>query len=401
MATFIYKGIDENGSLVNGTIDSVDLAYATQSLSTKNLSILKIAQSNNIASRISFLAGKVNRRDVIEFAKNLSSEMRAGISMLDALEDIALATDKKALKDAVFDLKERVLSGSTLSDALSANAKNFPDILPRMVKIGEETGRLELSLVQVADHLQRLDDLSGTIKRALMYPAFILVVISAALTFWLIYVMPKMLAVIAEMGVTMPLPTRIMLVISNTAQKQWYLVPIAIVGLFILVRAALRQDSFRYYYDKILMNTPIVKTFVVHKRLAAFAEQANILIVAGITIDRALDVVADSIGSEVFRRAIYRVKEKILSGSRISDAIRAESVFPRMVARLVDVGETAGSLSDQFHFLSTYHGKRLDDVSDRLGKMIEPVMMAVVGIIFIFMIMAILLPMYEVIGKMK
>jgi type II secretory pathway component PulF len=401
MATFVYKGIDENGNMVNGTIDSTDLAYATQSLSVKNLFILKITPVNNITGRISFLSGKVTRRDVIEFARNMSSEMRAGIPMLDALEDIALATDKKALKDAVFDLKDRIMSGSTLSDALSANGKAFPDILPRMTKIGEETGRLELSLVQVADHLQRIDDLSGTIKRALMYPIFILIVISAALIFWLVYVMPKMLAVIKDMGVAMPLPTRIMLAISNGAQLYWYVVPIILIGFFLLLRAALKQESFRYYFDRILMNLPIVKSFINHKRLASFAEQTNILIVAGITIDRALDIVANSIGSEVFKRAILHVKEKILSGSRISDAIRQESVFPKMVARLVDVGETAGSLSDQFHFLSTFHGKRLDDTSERLSKMIEPVMMAVVGIIFIFMIMAILLPMYEVIGKMK
>jgi type II secretory pathway component PulF len=401
MATFSYKCIDEDGSVVKGAIDSVDLAYATHSLSAKNLFIIKIDQVSRMTSRIGIISGKVTRRDIIEFARSLSSEMRAGIPMLDALEDIAMATDKGVLKDAVFDLKDRVLSGSTLSDALSANAKLFPDILPRMAKIGEETGRLELSLLQVADHLQRLDDLAGTVKRALMYPIFILVVISAALIFWLVYVMPKMLAVITEMGVAMPLPTRIMLSVSKGAQQHWYMVPIVLIGLFLLFQTVLRKKSTRYYLDKMFIVMPIVKSFSIHKQLATFAEQMNILIVAGITIDRALGVVADSVGSEVYRRAILRVKERILSGSRISDAVRREKVFPRMVARLIDVGETAGSLSDQFHFLSTFHGKRLDAASERLSKMIEPVMMAVVGVIFIFMIMAILLPMYDVIGKIK
>jgi type II secretory pathway component PulF len=401
MTTFVYKGINENGAVVSGTIDSVDLEYATLALSSKNLFVLKLKQSSEIAGKISLIFGRVKRRDIVEFSRNLASELKAGISMLDGLEDLALATDKKALKNATLDIKDRILSGSTLSDALAANGRIFPDILGRMTTIGEETGRLELSLMNVADHLQRLEDLSGTVKRALMYPIFILVVVTGALIFWLVYVMPKMLAVIAEMGVTMPLATRIMMVVSDETRHKWYLLPLVITGLLLALKGAVRNPSARYFFDRLLLHVPLVKAFLLNKRVASFAEQTSILIVAGITIDRALSVVADSTGSEVFKRALTRIRDRILSGSRISDAIRQEPVFPKMVSRLVDIGETSGNLSDQLEFLSTFYGKRLNDLSERLGKLIEPVMMVVVGAIFIFMIMAILLPMYEVIGKFK
>jgi type II secretory pathway component PulF len=401
MATFAYKCIDENGAVVRGTIDSVDVRYATESLTSKNLLLLKIKQSSALVGKMSIFSGKVTRRDVVEFSRNLASELKAGISMLDALEDLALATDKMALKNAIFAMKERILSGSTLSDALAANGRVFPDILSRMTTVGEETGRLELSLTNVADHLQRLDDLSSTVKRALTYPIFVLVVITGALLFWLVYVMPKMLAVIAEMGVTLPLATRVMMVISDGAKSKWYVLPLVIVALFLALKAMLRNTAARHAIDRMLLHVPIAGSFLLNKQVASIAEQTSILIVAGITIDRALSIVAESTGSEVFKRAIVRVREKILSGSRISDAIRQESIFPKMVGRLVDVGETSGNLSDQLEFLSGFYGKRLNDLSERLGKLIEPVMMAVVGLIFIFMIMAILLPMYEVIGKFK
>jgi type II secretory pathway component PulF len=401
MATFAYKAIDEDGEVISGTLDSVDLEYATLALTSKNLFILKIKQTSELVNRLSLFLNRVNRRNIIEFGRNMASELRAGIPMLDALEDLAQTTDSKAMKNAIFDVKERILSGSTLSDALSANARTFPEILARMTKIGEETGRLELSLQEVADHLQRLDDLSGTIRRALMYPIFVLVVIIIALVFWLIYVMPKMLGVIIEMGVSLPLATRIMLVISNGATHQWYLLPIFAVGILLALKMAQRSESARYFFDHLVMKLPIVKGFALNKRVASFSEQMKILVESGITIDRALMVVAHSIGSEVFKRALMRVKERILSGSRISDALRHEPVFPKMVIRLMDVGETSGSLGDQLSFLSTYFGKRLNDVSERLGKLIEPAMMVTVGIIFVFMIMAILLPMYQVVGQMK
>jgi len=114
-----------------------------------------------------------------------------------------------------------------------------------------------------------------------------------------------------------------------------------------------------------------------------------------------LTIVGDSMGSEVFRKALYRVKERILAGGRISEGVREQAIFPKMVARLIDVGETSGNLSDQFAFLSDFYSKRLHDVSEKLGKLLEPVMMSIVGAIFVFMMMAILLPMYEVIGKFK
>jgi type II secretory pathway component PulF len=343
----------------------------------------------------------VTRRDVIEFTRNLATMLRAGISIVDGLEDIAQATEKKPLKNAIYDIKDRILAGSTLSDALDANARSFPDVLTRLVRIGEETGRLELSLTEVADHLQRLDDLSATVKRALMYPIFVLVVIGGALIFWLVYVMPKLLSVVTEMGVKMPLATRIMLAVSDTVRSRWYVLPVILIGIIFGLRAAKKKESVRYYYDLVKLRLPIIKLFVFNRNLASFSEQMNILVVAGITIDRALTVVGDSMASEVFKRALYRIKERILAGSRISEAVREQTLFPKMVARLVDVGETSGNLSDQFAFIADFYSKKLHDVSEKLGKLIEPIMMSVVGVIFIFMMMAILLPMYEVIGKFK
>lgn len=401
MASFAYKGIDLDGALIKGMVDAEDSDVAATALAAKDLTVLSVKKASELSARLGFLAGKVMRRDVVEFARNLATVLRAGIPMLDGLEDIAQTSEKKPLRNAIYDIKNRVLSGSTLSDAFEANHRSFPDVLRRMVKIGEETGRLELSLTQVADHLQRLEDLSHTVKQALMYPIFVLVVIGGALIFWLVYVMPKLILVVVDMGVKLPLPTRIMLAVSEMLKSRWYLLPLIALAVLAGLRAAKKKESVRYYYDSLKMRLPLVKLFTFNGNLASFSEQMNILVVAGITIDRALTIVGDSMGSEVFRKALYRVKERILAGGRISEGVREQAIFPKMVARLIDVGETSGNLSDQFAFLSDFYSKRLHDVSEKLGKLLEPVMMSIVGAIFVFMMMAILLPMYEVIGKFK
>jgi len=401
MATFAYKGIDPNGSLVTGRIDAENLDAANTVLAVKHLVILSIRKASEVSARLSSHLNRLAKRDVIELARSLATILRAGISLLDGLDDIGQATENKVLKNTVYDVKDRILSGSTLSEALGANKRVFPDVLVKMVRIGEETGRLELSLTEVADHLQRIEDLSHTVKRALMYPVFALVVITGALAFWLIYVMPKLIAVIAAMGVKLPLSTRVMMEVSYAVRSHWYLLPIIALALFVGIKAAKKNGSVRYYYDLTKMRLPIVRPFVFNRNLAALGEHMSLLVVAGITIDRALTIVGDSMGSEVFKRALYQVKHRILGGSRISEAVKEQSAFPRMVARLIQVGETSGNLGDQFSFISEFYGKKLNEASEKLGKLIEPVMISFVGAVFIIMMIAILVPMYEVIGKLK
>jgi type II secretory pathway component PulF len=403
MGLFAYKGIDASGSLIAGVVEADTLDHAESGLSSKGLNLLSVKTTSPSLARIrtrSF-SGGVRRLDVIEFVRNMSMVLKAGIPILEALEDMRQTTDNRLLKGAILDIKERITAGSTLSEALNANARVFPGVLTRIVRIGEETGRLELSLRDVANHLQRLEDLALAVKQALMYPAFVLVTTGGALIFWIVYVMPKLFAVIKEMGVALPLVTRILLALSNFSQSNWYvflLVPLVIV---IVARIARKNEATKYYLDLIKLKLPILKPFLQSKFLALFSEQMRIMVVAGLTIDRALAMASESIGSEVFRRALVLVREKILMGSRISNALREHTVFPPMVVRMVDVGESSGSLDEQLGFLSDFYFKKLDALSVKLSKTIEPVLMSIVGLVFLLMTVAMLLPIYDVVLKFK
>ena len=403
MSMFSYKAIDINGLMINGNVDAESIDDARSNLMSGGLSVISLRKARKLLSALNAGSspGRVKRRDIVELVRNMGMTLKAGITILDALEDVGETADNKALKIAIYDIRDRITSGSTMSEAFNAHSRIFPDILIRMIRIGEETGRVELSLLDVADHLQRIEDLADMVKRALMYPVFVLFTTGGALLFWLIYVMPKLLTVIKEMGVKLPLITRLMFIVSDVFQKSWYVFPVAAAALIVGLKVAKRKEGLRYYLDMVKLKTPIVKLFVHNKYLASFAEQMKIMTSAGITIDRSLVIVSNSVGSEVFRRAIMSVKERISAGGRISEAIKEHSIFPRMVVRMVDVGEVSGNLGDQFAFLSSFYFKKLDDVTEKLGKMIEPIMMTIVGVIFALMIMGILLPVYDLVSKFK
>jgi type II secretory pathway component PulF len=400
---FSYKAIDINGLMINGNVDAESIDDARSNLTSGGLSVISVRKARKLLSALNAgsTSGRVKRRDIVELVRNMGMTLKAGITILDALEDVGETADNKTLKIAIYDIRERITSGSTMSDAFNAHSRIFTDILTRMIRIGEETGRVELSLLDVADHLQRIEDLTDMVKRALMYPVFVLFTTGGALLFWLIYVMPKLLTVIKEMGVKLPLITRLMFIVSDVFQKSWYLFPVAAAALIVGLKVAKRREGLRYYLDMAKLKTPILKLFVHNKYLASFAEQMKIMTSAGITIDRSLVIVSNSVGSEVFRRAIMSVKERISAGGRISEAIKEHNIFPRMVVRMVDVGEVSGNLADQFAFLSSFYFKKLDDVTEKLGKMIEPIMMTIVGVIFALMIMGILLPVYDLVSKFK
>jgi type II secretory pathway component PulF len=401
MNYYFYKAVNVDGSLIDGIVEAEDQAAVYDDLAAKSLRVLVVRKASRMAARIRqhFASRRVKRVDVIECVRNLSVMLTAGIPLLSALEDSIEATENKSLKSALADAKKEIELGLNFSDALSRQRGIFPDILVRLTRVGESTGRLDKSLTDVADHLQRIEDLSQAIKRSLFYPVFAIVTTTGAMIFWFVYVLPKIMNVIQEMGVELPFITRVLMALSNAISTYWYLIVGVLIALAIAVQVMRTRDKTRYYYDLMLLKLPIVKLIVYNKLLALFAEQMRILIVAGLTIDRTLDIVAGVIDNLVFRRAIVAVRENVLLGSRISDTLKDHKIFPPMVTRMVNAGERSGNLDTQFSFLSGYYIKRLDDISSKLGKMIEPILLSIVGLVFILILMAVLLPVYELVSK--
>jgi type II secretory pathway component PulF len=402
MSYYAYSAIDPAGQMVRGTVESENVEDATRDINAKGLYLVSIRATTNRMALVlkSFQSFSVSRTEIIEFAQNLSVMLKAGMPILTCLEDIIASTANKSFKAVLQNVKQQVERGSSVSAALEAQGNLFPDILRRLVAVGEETGRFDESLREAADHLLRMQELASAIKRALMYPAFAIKTPLSALGFWLACVLPKLTVTMTGMGVKLPPLTLFLIGVSKLFQNHWRLLLLIPVLLPLGVYLAGKHPKFRYLRDLMYIRMPILKLIMYNKLVAVFAEQFRILVVAGMTIDRIFDLLIPSLGNEYFRVKLLKAKENVLYGNMISDSLKEQGILPLLVIRMIGIGENSGTLDGQLKFLADHYTKKLDDATDSLGKLIEPLVMVVVGGLFAVIIMGLMLPIYDLVSKM-
>ena len=401
MPFYAYKGINADGGVIKGSMEGADIDTVRDAVSSAGLYVVNLKQTNYYFSSLHkhILIRSIRRTEVIEFATNLAVMLKAGMPILVAHADIARTVENAYLRQTINSMRRMIELGGGFSEAAEAQSV-FPDIFVRITRVGEETGNLEKSLLDVAAHLQKMEELSASLKRALIYPAFAVISTFGALLFWLVYVMPKIMNIFVDMGMALPLPTRILLAASNFAQSYWYAIIFAPVAAFVVLGyLKKKKPKVAYYVDLAKIRAPILKHIVHNRLLALFTEQMRILNTAGIPIDKSLRIVSEVIGNEVFRVAIDNIREDIALGSRISDSLAKQKVFSLLLTRMVDIGEASGSLDEQFEYLSGHYLTKLDDVSQKISKMVEPLVIGFVGIMFAMIILGLLLPIYDLVSK--
>ncbi len=401
MPFFSYKAIDRQGEVLTGFIEGSDIDAAYTNISSSGLYIVSIKKLDKLTKlyldKIKYRG--ITNKDIIEFANGLAVMIRAGIPLLTAVHDISGAVENKNFKRVIEDVKRMIELGATFSTALSFHKDVFSEIFVHLVKVGEETGQLDKSLIDIAMHLQRMEDLKSAIKRALMYPVFAIITTTGALLFWLVYVLPKITVLFKDMSVELPPLTKAIIAASDFTRESWYILFLIPVTIYIILKLLSRKESTKYYLDLAKLKLPIVKSIVFNKLHALFAEQLRIMLASGLTIDRSFDIIINVIDNSVFKRALITVKEDILLGSRINEALKKhEMIFPNIVVRLITIGEETGGLTEQLNYLSEEFIKKLNIISQKMEKLIEPIVIVVIGAIFLVIIAGLLLPIYNLVA---
>ncbi len=401
MPFFIYKAVNNYGEVVKGQVEESSMEVAYDNVTSSGLHMLKIQKSDIFSD---FYFRKIRSRgiktaDIIEFASNLSVMQRAGLPLLTSISDIAESIDNKYFMERLLDIKRNVELGLGFSESLKRHHDVFPEIFINLIEVGEETGRLSESLSEIAVHLQRMEDLKNAIIRALMYPAFAFLGTTGALLFWLIYVLPQMSELFIAMDVELPVITRWLISASDFSRSYWYVYIFVPLSIYVILKLLSKREATKYYLDKIILNIPIAKLIVRNKLLALFAEQLRILTSAGVTIDRSLDIMISVMNNLVFSRVLEKTKKDIMLGSRISEAIKKHpDLFPNLAVRKISIGESTGNLTEQLNYLSEYFLDKLDDISEKMGKMIEPIIILLIGGMFVVIILGLLSPIYDLVA---
>jgi len=353
-------------------------------------------ENNKPKRKILEIFSRVSLDEKIFFTKNLQVMIKAGIPFSDSLKALALQTKNKKLKRTIENIHQDIENGSTLAESLVKYPHIFPELYVNMVRAGEESGKLESVLDQLAIQLKKTRDLNSKIKGALVYPIFILCATIGIGVFMLIFVFPKILSLFSEIQITLPLTTRILIKISSfVSSKGWLFLAILIVIIILFLRI-IRSKKGRRSWHRLLLKFPIVSPIIKKVNLAQFSRTFSSLLRAGLGLVRTLEISAGVVGNIIYREKILEVSERVKEGISVSEVLeKSPNLFPPTVVQMIKVGEQTGTLDNILEDITQFYEDDIERTMASLSSVIEPVLIILLGIVVGLLAVAILKPMYS------
>lgn len=408
MPYFFIRAINQEGVEERIFDNFSDETQAINAVESRNLYLVDIYR---IPEAISFLlaffnfsGGRrgVNLPELAELFENMSAIYRAGVPITTGIKDIASSVENKKIRKTLEAIYIDLNSGVSIYEAFSKHVSIFGDIPVMLIKIGEETGSLEKIFKDISLYYKRISDIKSKAKQALIYPAFVITGVLGAMLFWMIYVFPKMASFFSDFGVELPFITKATLSVSNFLSgniKTIFL--IAVLSFFAFKFLRKKSLQFKTITDKLMLKLPVLGIVLKYFYSAFISEYIKVMIRAGVSIVRALDVMKDSVNNEVYRKAINNIHDMVLSGQSISESFKAQNIFSPMIVRMINIGENTGSLDQQFDYIAAFFYEKLEYITQNITKMIEPIVMSIVGVFFVIIILSFLIPVYELISKIQ
>ena len=400
MAAYKYKAIDDLGKKTSGRIDASNLADLELRLKKMGLDLINFKQVKQASSAVA--GKKISRQELITFTYHLEQLAQCGVPLLDGLTDLGSSIDNPVFKEVVSSLIETIEGGKTLSESLEQFPKIFDTVFISLIKAGEESGMLAEILKNITESLKWQDELSAQTKKIVLYPAFVGVVVVGVIFFLMIYLVPKLVGFIKNMGEEIPMHTQALIYVSDFVTHYWYFMLTApITFVFLLKYLARTNPRVRYKIDeyklKVWLLGPILQKII----LARFANCFSLLYASGITVLNCIQINEAISGNVVMENALRKMREKIADGNNISDSIDSISLFPPLVLRMIKVGETTGELESALGNVSYFYNREVKESIDRAHSLIEPILTVVLGVILGWVMFSVLGPIYDIVSRIK
>ena len=400
MATYNYRAIDQTGRHAQGQIDALNEADLEIRLERMGLDLITFKSTEK--STKAFSQNKVSNRDLVMFCFQLEQLTSAGVPILDGLNDLRESTANLYFQKVLGALAGEVEGGKMLSQAMAEHPDVFDEVFVNLVAAGEQTGRLPSVFENLSETLKWQDELMSQTKRLLAYPLFVFVVVMAAVTFLMIYLVPEMVKFLNSLGQELPLNTRILIFISNAFVKYWWLIlalPVVVVtGLAGYIR---QSPEARYRFDYLKLKLPLTGDILHKIIMARFARYFALMYQTGIPILDAIKTCEKIVGNRVIADALSRAHAQINAGDSMSESFHNAGLFPPLVVRMIKVGENTGALDKSLLNVSYFYDRDVNEMMQKMLKLLEPALTVVLGLILAFIMMSVLGPVYDSFGKMK
>ena len=393
--TFTWQGKDKSGNKSKGKIDASTAAAAKAQLRKQGILTSRIAKERS-AGLFSAKNKPVKPVDIAFFTRQMATMMRSGVPLLQGLEITAGGIEKQKLKDIVYEIKNDVNSGTDFSTSLTKHPQHFDDLYCNLVNAGEQSGALDAMLDRIATYKEKLESLKAKIKKALTYPTAVIIVGIIVSAILLVKVVPQFEDVFKSFGAELPAFTKFVINLSEIAQEWWWIVLISVAAFgFAFQKARQKSAKFRDSVDKAILKIPVIGQILHNASIARFARTLSTTFAAGVPLVNALDSAAGASGNALYRDAILQIKNGVSTGQSLQNAVTMTGVFPNMTIQMIAIGEEAGSLEMMLEKVADFYEEQVDNAVDNLSSLLEPLIMAVLGILVGGLVVAMYLPIFQ------
>jgi len=402
MPVYIWVGKNRNGDVQKGEIDLANEDAVRNHLLKLRITPSKIKKKpKDLFENVAFLQPPVKEKDIIIFSRQFSTMIDAGLPIIQCLEILYSQQENKTFKGMLKNIKESVEGGQTLAEALRKYPKHFDDLYVNMVAAGEAGGILDTILRRLSAYMEKAAKLKARVKGAMVYPVITIIVAVLVVMVILVFVIPVFQEMFADFGSALPVPTQIVVNMSEfTKDKILYL----IIGLVIFIfafRRYYRTNKGRITIDALALKFPVIGMLLRKVAVAKFTRTMGTMLSSGVAILESLDIVAKTAGNKIIERSIYNVRTGIAEGRTMADPLAESGVFPPMVCQMIAVGESTGALDAMLVKIADFYDDEVDQAVENLTAMIEPVMLVFLGTVIGGLVISMYLPVFKLAGAIS
>ena len=391
---FIWTGTDKRGVRVKGQTRGSNPTIIKADLRKQGITPLTIKKQSSLFSQQK--KKKITAKDIAVFFRQLATMMSAGVPLVQAFEIIGRGHDNISMRNLILKIKSEVESGTSLSETLSKHPIYFDELVVNLVNAGEQAGVLEALLDKIATYKEKTEYLKAKIKKAMFYPAAVIVVAIIVTSILLIFVVPQFEQLFTSFGADLPAFTRLVVNLSEFMQDWWWVVlGIAIGAVVGVLQAKKRSRKFSRTLDRIILKLPIVGTIMHKASVARYARTLSTMFAAGVPLVEALESVAGATGNVVYSDAVLMIRDSVATGQQLQFAMSQTGLFPNMVEQMVAIGEESGALDTMLSKVADFYEQEVDDAVDALSSLLEPIIMSVLGVLIGGLVVAMYLPIFK------
>jgi type IV pilus assembly protein PilC len=402
--TFAYKVRDRGGRLVSGTLEADSQAAVSTKLRQMGFAPILIEEHKTSMAKMEIKlpwGGKVKQKDLAVFSRQFATMINSGLSLLRALNILSEQTENPNFARVIAEVRSDVEKGMSLSQAVAKHPKVFKRLYVAMIRAGEIGGVLDSVLLRLAENLEKDLTLRQKIKSAMTYPAVVFCLVILIMIGMLIFVVPTFKNLYRDLGGDLPLPTRLLVALSDKAKQFWYIGAALMIGSFVGLRRWVNTEKGRGRWDALKLRAPIFGQLVHKSALSRFSRTLSVLMRSGVPILQSLEIVQETVNNVVVSNAVRDVAASVKEGESIAKPLERHEIFPPMVVQMIAVGEETGALDTMLAKISDFYDQEVEATVEALTSLIEPVLIAVMGVVVGGMVVALYMPMFNIINLIE